>query len=416
SNPNSGQFITKITSGLGSVVYSTVFGNGAGIPNVSPAAFAIDDCENVFVSAWGSNIIQALPLNGMPVTTNAIQQNPANGFDFYLFVLERDAESLMYGSYIGGDQAREHVDGGTSRFDENGVLYQSVCGGCGGYSDFNTTTGAWSNSNLSTNCNNLVFKFDFQAEKANFELSQNEGCIPFTVNISNLSTDTVNFTWIFPAGVNILSSGVHPQLEFDSEGTYNISLVVSDPFCSIDDTLTLTVNGYAPSPILDVSNDTTLLQLSNVNLLANSYGTATNFTWADNIQFNNPLNSGAMDSIITVNPITTTTYYVLASSGSSYCEILDSVTITIPANVSTEEEGNLTTLIYPNPFDETLSVESSKGMKKVELFDNRGRLVYTNEKIDPYSSKLDVSRLPKSTYLISITYLDESVYNVKIIK
>jgi len=54
---------------------------------------------------------------------------PPNGRDFYLMVLSRDFKKLIYGSYIGGDQAREHVDGGTSRFDKNGIVYQSVCGG-----------------------------------------------------------------------------------------------------------------------------------------------------------------------------------------------------------------------------------------------------------------------------------------------
>ena len=46
--------------------------------------------------------------------------------------------NLVYGTYFGGLSANseEHVDGGTSRFDRNGIVYQSVCGGCGGYSDF----------------------------------------------------------------------------------------------------------------------------------------------------------------------------------------------------------------------------------------------------------------------------------------
>jgi len=60
---------------------------------------------------------------------------------------------------LGGSQAQEHVDGGTSRFDKNGVVYQSVCGGCGGFSDFPTSSGAWSAANNSSNCNNIVFKF-----------------------------------------------------------------------------------------------------------------------------------------------------------------------------------------------------------------------------------------------------------------
>ena len=64
--------------------------------------------------------------------------------------------------FIGGPLAGEHVDGGTSRFDKFGIVYQSVCGGCGNQSDFPTSPGAWSSTNDSQNCNNLVFKFDFE--------------------------------------------------------------------------------------------------------------------------------------------------------------------------------------------------------------------------------------------------------------
>ena len=38
--------------------------------------------------------------------------------------------------HILGSQSNEHVDGGTSRFDKKGTIYQSVCAGCGGNSDF----------------------------------------------------------------------------------------------------------------------------------------------------------------------------------------------------------------------------------------------------------------------------------------
>ena len=162
SNPNSGQFIMKLNPDLDVIEYATVFGNGSGTPDISLSAFLVDVCGNVYVSGWGANILQANLLTGMPVTSDAFQATSPNGFDFYLFVLERDAESMLYGSYIGGSSAQEHVDGGTSRFDKNGVVYQSVCGGCGGNSDFPTSTGAWSSTNDANNCNNLLFKFDFE--------------------------------------------------------------------------------------------------------------------------------------------------------------------------------------------------------------------------------------------------------------
>ncbi|HYE54975.1 MAG TPA: hypothetical protein VD996_09040, partial [Chitinophagaceae bacterium] len=52
SNPNSKQFIAKLRPDLSSYVYSTVFGSGANSPNISPVAFLVDQCENVYASGW----------------------------------------------------------------------------------------------------------------------------------------------------------------------------------------------------------------------------------------------------------------------------------------------------------------------------------------------------------------------------
>ncbi|PCI96874.1 MAG: hypothetical protein COB15_08890, partial [Flavobacteriales bacterium] len=162
SNPGSSQFIQKINNNLSSIYYSTVFGNGSVNTPFSPSAFLVDRCQNIYVSGWGGDILTGANLSGMPTTSNAFQATSPNGFDLYMIVLERDIQSLLYGTYFGGATSLEHVDGGTSRFDKEGVLYQSVCAGCGSNDDFPTTTGAWSNTNNSSNCNNGVFKFDFE--------------------------------------------------------------------------------------------------------------------------------------------------------------------------------------------------------------------------------------------------------------
>lgn len=326
SNPGSGQFIMKLNPALTSITYSTVFGNGSGTPNISPSAFLVDVCGNVYVSGWGANILQPTPLNGMPVTTDAFQATPANGFDFYLFVLERDAQSLLYASYLGGASAQEHVDGGTSRFDKYGVVYQSVCGGCGGFSDFPTTPGAWSANNLSTNCNNILFKFDFEIVPiADFQISQLVGCAPLTLNLDNESNDTVNSVWSFPPEAVVLNGGANPTILFTDPGTYNIYLSITDTICNLTDTAVKVVTVYE-ALVLDIPNDTIICSAATFDLIANSYGTATGFIWDDDPDFSSPLASG-MDSTITVSPGTETTYYITATNGWPLCDITDSVQV-----------------------------------------------------------------------------------------
>ncbi|MBK7884348.1 MAG: hypothetical protein IPJ81_11590 [Chitinophagaceae bacterium] len=56
SNPGSKQFISKLNPDLSAYVYSTVFGTNATVPNLSPIAFLVDRCQNVYVSGWGGGI------------------------------------------------------------------------------------------------------------------------------------------------------------------------------------------------------------------------------------------------------------------------------------------------------------------------------------------------------------------------
>ncbi len=329
SYPNSSQFIAKLNPTLTSIVNSTVFGNGSPNINISPSAFLVDICGNMYVSGWGANILQSVPLNGMPVSSDAFQGTSPNGFDFYLFVYKRDFSGLLYGSYIGGNQAQEHVDGGTSRFDKNGVVYQSVCGGCNGHSDFPTTPNAWSNLNLNTgagtnnNCNNLVFKFDFQLlPKAEFTTNNVNGCEDFTVTFTNTSPPSDAYEWDFGNGVT--STVFSPTVTYTTPGNYVVRLTVTDSVCLLTDTALINIT-VLPEIQLSVSNDTILCSPLPLTFTANSFGTADYFIWSSNSQFTDTLNATVVDSILNVTPGATTTYYVRA--GNAYCSEIDSVTV-----------------------------------------------------------------------------------------
>ena len=58
-----------------------------------------------------------MPRSVIPVTGDAFQTLLAND-DFWFGLLSQGAEDLVYGSFPGGAQSAEHVDGGTSRFDK----------------------------------------------------------------------------------------------------------------------------------------------------------------------------------------------------------------------------------------------------------------------------------------------------------
>jgi gliding motility-associated-like protein len=242
SNANSGQFISKLNPTLNSLVFSTVFGNGILTPNISPSAFLVDYCENIYVSGWGGKIVPPVTTTtGMPVTGDAHQPG-TDGHNFYLIVLATDAASLLYASYFGGPSSWEHVDGGTSRFDKKGIIYQSVCAGCGGNDDFPVTPGSWPNTganvNHSSNCNNGTFKFDFQVAIADAEFTVDylTGCAPLTVQFQNQSTTGGSYLWDFGGG-DTTSTVVNPVRVYPNPGTYLVQLLVNNPAsCNVWDT------------------------------------------------------------------------------------------------------------------------------------------------------------------------------------
>jgi gliding motility-associated-like protein len=169
-NPGSKQFISVLNAGLDSLMYSTVIGDGGAKVNFSPSAFMVDNCGKVYLSGWGGSSNMQFnnsvgTTNGLTVTPDAFQ-NTTDGSDFYLVILAENLASLTYATFMGGRFSSDHVDGGTSRFDKQGIVYQSICAGCGGYSDLPVTPDCYSptNNGLRPNsnaggCNNALIKF-----------------------------------------------------------------------------------------------------------------------------------------------------------------------------------------------------------------------------------------------------------------
>jgi gliding motility-associated-like protein len=238
--PGGGQFISKLSPDLTSTVWSTVFGTGGGVVNISPTAFLVDYCNNIYLSGWGSPALNGFGgTSGLPITFDAFQSTTDNN-DYYFMALADDASSLVFGSYYGGISA-EHVDGGTSRFDRMGKVYQAVCAGCGGQSDFPTTTGAWSNTNNSTNCNIGVIKIDFELPAIVAEFTNNAPvCLPGSVQFTNQSyipnPSLTNCYWDF--GDGFTSTNCNPSHTYSSSGLYTVTLVMSDVnSCNQSDTI-----------------------------------------------------------------------------------------------------------------------------------------------------------------------------------
>jgi gliding motility-associated-like protein len=233
---NLGQFVFRMDTLLQNVDLQTTFGNRNLKPNLTPSAFLIDVCDHIYFSGWGSNVDPDLhpgsTLN-MPVTADAVQKE-TDGEDFYIIVFGRDAKDLLYATYFGGDSTGDHVDGGTSRFDRKGVVYQSVCSSCPeqgrtGYQDFPTTSGAVYTQNPSVRCSNASFKIDLQIKSAviaDFIVTPAIGCGPLNAQFINKSVLGGKFYWDFGDGDT--STLINPKHVYQNPGKYIATLTVID--------------------------------------------------------------------------------------------------------------------------------------------------------------------------------------------
>ncbi len=320
SNPGSHQFIHKLNSTLTTTVFSTVIGSGSNNIDLIPSAFLVNNCEDIYISAWGGiinlfqNNIQG-STNGMPVTSDAFQSS-TDGSDFYLAVFSQDAGSLKYGTYFGGATTLEHVDGGTSRFDKKGNVYQAVCGGCGGKSDFPTTSGAWSNVNQSTNCNLAVIKFDVSKLTAYIAATVDTlACKNEPITFNNQSNGGKSFEWDFGNGDK--STDFSPTYTYPDTGLYTITLLALDPGgCPPVDTTYMSLR-VVPQVDLKVSPNDSVCPGGSVTLTASG---ATIYQWKPAAT----LNQSAGTSVI-ATPLANTTYTV---NGNSFCN-KDSAELTI---------------------------------------------------------------------------------------
>ncbi|MFC2126202.1 gliding motility-associated C-terminal domain-containing protein [Bacteroidota bacterium] len=338
-NPLSGQFIHKLSPDLNETIWSTVIGSGSGIPDISPTAFMVNECGNIYLSGWGGTINTLSPkyvggnTYNMPITANAIQ-DLTDGSDFYLMVLERDAKSLLYGTYLGAflpGQSGEHVDGGTCRFDRKGIVYHAICA-CRDFSEFPTTPGAYSNVNGSLGgeypgCNNGVFKFDLSALKCKINTNTPDydnlgikyGCAPFDLVFLNESIGGQAFRWKFGDGEETTVKDSIPHT-YESPGIYKVTLTGYDEnTCKLVDVAMATIHVYEDHFELPVDS-VTICTYENAVLKA---GGAVTYTW-------NPAD-GMNDTSLaepTASPDSTTVYYLLMVDMNG-CEMEDSVLVRV---------------------------------------------------------------------------------------
>lgn len=243
------QFIAKLQSDLSAYVYSTVFGKGGLTPDISPVAFLVDRCENVYISGWGDGpnfhgnhlgSYGSMGTSGLTTTPDAFQTSTDDG-DFYFFVLKKDATAQLFGSFFGeaGGEFSDHVDGGTSRFDKNGIIYQGICANCYSTGFFPTTPGVWAplNGTNPRQCNLAMLKvnLDLSGVRGHIQSSINgvirdtSGCVPLPVDFKDTIQVATKYEWNFGDGSpQVQTASPSVSHTYNSLGIFHVMMIAID--------------------------------------------------------------------------------------------------------------------------------------------------------------------------------------------
>ncbi|WP_353717956.1 gliding motility-associated C-terminal domain-containing protein [Dyadobacter sp. 676] len=331
-NAKSGQFVHALNAALTQSLFSTVIGSGRGTPDISPTAFLVSECGNIYLAGWGGNVNSGTANNpastttGLPVTDDAIQ-TATNGSNFYIAILEQGAKSLLYATFFGSLSRDtrlqgDHVDGGTSRFDKNGMIYHATCA-CGG-SHFPTTPQAWSETNNSDNCNNAAFKIDIDRLKADFDVYAGQtkdvlkGCAPLELTFVNTSDGGVDYIWEVN-GATISRDKGQSEYTFTKPGEYTVKLTAYNRLsCKRMD--------FAEKKIVvetlatKVTGDTTVCENTAVKLSASG---GTQYKWSPAAGLDN---AGIPGPVATVKE---TVEYSVEISNAAGCKVTERVKINV---------------------------------------------------------------------------------------
>lgn len=176
--PDGEVFVAKFNPELTTLIFSTEFGaaSGGGVilnqanpPNPPPppggpaplrpnnnalTAFMVDECERIYIAGFCGP-------SRWPLSPDALFSYTA-GNQFCSLVFEADATDLLYSTMHPG----VHVDGGSGRFDKNGILYQAACVD----TLFQTVPWAYAPQFTAVAFDNCVFKIDMKLPPENITL------------------------------------------------------------------------------------------------------------------------------------------------------------------------------------------------------------------------------------------------------
>jgi len=296
-------------------------------------------------------------------------------------------------------------DGGTSTEEDPQYVYSTP----GLYTVSLTVTGPGGNdANTKTDYINV----HYAAPTADFIGFPTIGTPPLDVSFTDMSVDSVN-VWFWTFGDGNSSSIQNPTHQYQSSGSYSVTLSVTGPGGSDINTKTDYITVSDLPPIADFSgNPTSGFFPLLVNFSDLTAGAVSQWTWyfGDGFTSNtqNPVHTYQNSGNYTIS---------LKSTGPGGSDSIAKVNY-ITVLVGIEELNSDRLKIYPNPCNDYLMISSKEPVASFKMADIMGNVV-KDELLDcpaPCERKINMIDLHPGIYFCRILMADDRMVLIKVLK
>ncbi|MEM6964665.1 MAG: PKD domain-containing protein, partial [Bacteroidota bacterium] len=268
---------------------------------------------------------------------------------------------------------------------------------------------------ITTNdCGSDTTTFELMAEAAPmaaFSADTTFGCVPLTVQFSDLSLNATAWDWAFAGGNPATSTDQNPAVTYDTPGTYEVSLTASNSTGADNVTLTsYIVVGEAPTAEFFFNADTTSVEFLNSSV----GGVNATYLW----EFGDGETSDEEEPTHMYDGSGTYTVTLTVTNDCGTATFENTIVLTTSiAEVTFLDEFSL----FPNPNNGQFTIVL-KGQPKDELRLNLINVIgqYIHREIVDFSSGQMVKQmnfnLPVGTYIVELQSESEVIYKKVVIE
>ena len=248
---------------------------------------------------------------------------------------------------------------------------------------------------VSNDCGEDTFNLSLYVEivEASFQIDEEGGCIPHTVNFQNSSLGTIdNFLWTFEGGSPATSTDVEPQVIYESAGLFDVQLEVFGAQGS-DNVLMDNIIEVLEVPVANFDFSSPIL--GTINFINNS-SDGTFYEW--NFGDGSPVSNEEMP--LHIYDIFGN-FVVTLTASNEYCSNTFTDTISILTSMDELELADVN--IFPNPTSDFITIElQDLGNAEFEVFSIEGkRIDFLRGEFNNFK-KIEIKSIPTGVYMISI--------------